>query len=288
MSTSTYRIRHPELKKWGKLAEEQGWRIEPSGGGHIKWYPPEELARQRVGENWQRFYIVTSSTPSTARSLRTAIRSLRQAGLMSAAEWRAHKRENRIAPTREEEKMSSTWKCRHIGCPESFSTANRRDSHEELDCVYPSATSTTEHHAVGDVPPMSSTSRPAPQNRKGTPKRKADCPLCPPERPPMTLQNMGRHFASAHPDASYEGHARGEVYYTWKDDPGYSPTSTLSPPLPPDVDDDELVRQVTATSLREQLIELVFPDGIPADVGKLTAFTAWLAATDTFLAQING
>jgi len=40
------------------------------------------------------------------------------------------------------------------------------------------------------------------------------------------------------------------------------------------------------TSVRQQLIDIVFPDGIPADSQKLSALALWLIATDAFLAQI--
>ena len=62
--------RDPLLKPLFKAAKEQGWKVEYTDGGHLKWIPPE-------GE-----FAITPSTPSDGRrGFLNARSTLRKAGL---------------------------------------------------------------------------------------------------------------------------------------------------------------------------------------------------------------
>lgn len=58
-----------DLKRLMKLAREQGWSVEMTGGHHLRWTPPEGP------------YVICPSTPSDHRSIPNTISNLRKAGL---------------------------------------------------------------------------------------------------------------------------------------------------------------------------------------------------------------
>ena len=58
-----------ELRRLQRLACSQGWRIEVTGGGHMKWLPPNGPA------------VFTSSTPSDKWALVKIEHGLKKAGL---------------------------------------------------------------------------------------------------------------------------------------------------------------------------------------------------------------
>lgn len=60
-----------EMKQLRKLAVEQGWRVEYTKGGHLKWFPP-------VGTE----FVVSSSTPSDYRAIKNLRAMLRRHGLV--------------------------------------------------------------------------------------------------------------------------------------------------------------------------------------------------------------
>ena len=51
------------------IANKRGWRITPTGSGHVRWCPP-------AGE-----IVITSSTPDGKRSITNDLARLRKAGL---------------------------------------------------------------------------------------------------------------------------------------------------------------------------------------------------------------
>lgn len=58
------------IMQWVRRAEQQGWAVRMSTGGHWKWYRPDG-----------RMVASTSSTPSDSRSLNNIRMHLRRAGL---------------------------------------------------------------------------------------------------------------------------------------------------------------------------------------------------------------
>jgi predicted RNA binding protein YcfA (HicA-like mRNA interferase family) len=60
-----------DLKSLRKLAIKQGWRVETTRGGHIKWYPVHGTE-----------FVVTSSTPSDYRAIRNIRSMLKRYGLV--------------------------------------------------------------------------------------------------------------------------------------------------------------------------------------------------------------
>jgi predicted RNA binding protein YcfA (HicA-like mRNA interferase family) len=59
-----------DLKRLRRLAERQGWRVEPTGGGHLRWRSP------RCGR-----VIFTASSPSDYRALQNILSHLKAEGL---------------------------------------------------------------------------------------------------------------------------------------------------------------------------------------------------------------
>ena len=60
-----------ELQDAEAAAVMAGWRIEVTGGNHLKWIPPDKTKP----------IIITSSTPSDVRARKNIIASLRRSGL---------------------------------------------------------------------------------------------------------------------------------------------------------------------------------------------------------------
>lgn len=58
-----------EMKQLRAAAEAAGWRVERSGGNHLKWIPPTGGA------------VFTSATPSDRRAAANMRRDLRRYGL---------------------------------------------------------------------------------------------------------------------------------------------------------------------------------------------------------------
>lgn len=58
------------IKDLRDLAEDQGWQVKFTGGGHIRWMPPNSTVM-----------VHTTSTPSDYRALENLKRDLRKAGL---------------------------------------------------------------------------------------------------------------------------------------------------------------------------------------------------------------
>lgn len=75
-----------ELKR---EAERQGWRVELTGGGHYKWYPPDPT----LG------FVVSSTTPTNS-NLRNHISMLKQRGFVPAGERRTVKPKEECVATR--------------------------------------------------------------------------------------------------------------------------------------------------------------------------------------------
>jgi len=57
------------IKALAKLAQAQGWRIEPTNKGHAKWFPPHD------GD-----IIVTSGTASDRYAINQHLRLMKKAG----------------------------------------------------------------------------------------------------------------------------------------------------------------------------------------------------------------
>ncbi len=62
------------LKELARQALAQGWRVEYTGTGHWKWYPPPPAAG----------LVVTSSTPSDSRAFKNIEADLRRHGFKGA------------------------------------------------------------------------------------------------------------------------------------------------------------------------------------------------------------
>lgn len=60
-----------ELRKASRAARKQGWRIELTRNGHLRWVPPHR----------HREIVYTPCTPSEYRSIRNALSALRLSGL---------------------------------------------------------------------------------------------------------------------------------------------------------------------------------------------------------------
>lgn len=60
------------MKDLVKAAKKQGWRVEPTRGGHIRFTPPWKHMQQ----------IICSSTPSDRHAVRNALSQLRRNGLV--------------------------------------------------------------------------------------------------------------------------------------------------------------------------------------------------------------
>lgn len=59
-----------EIKRLVAQAESQGWRVEPTRGGHLKWMPPDR----------SQSFVISAATPSDHRALKNIISHLRQRG----------------------------------------------------------------------------------------------------------------------------------------------------------------------------------------------------------------
>lgn len=60
------------MKDLMKAAKKQGWRVEPTRSGHIRFTPPWKDKQQ----------IICSSTPSDRNALRNALSQLKRNGLI--------------------------------------------------------------------------------------------------------------------------------------------------------------------------------------------------------------
>lgn len=75
-----------DIKELIQLAQEQGWTIVTSGGGHLAWTPPHDPTRK----------ISTSSSPSDYQAINNIKRDLKAAGLIvDKNEWKASERKRR-------------------------------------------------------------------------------------------------------------------------------------------------------------------------------------------------
>jgi predicted RNA binding protein YcfA (HicA-like mRNA interferase family) len=60
-----------DMKRLRKTAEQQGWRVEDTRGGHVKFLPPDTAQPA----------VVAAGTPSDHRAWRNLLASLRRSGL---------------------------------------------------------------------------------------------------------------------------------------------------------------------------------------------------------------
>lgn len=60
-----------DLKVLARRAEEQGWDLRQTGGGHLKWIAPSGA------------FVFTASTPSDHRAYKNILSSLRRRGFVS-------------------------------------------------------------------------------------------------------------------------------------------------------------------------------------------------------------
>jgi len=61
-----------DMRELKALAESQGWKVTPTGGGHLKWVSPQGAI------------VFGPSTPSDWRSMKNHVGYLRRAGLRVA------------------------------------------------------------------------------------------------------------------------------------------------------------------------------------------------------------
>jgi predicted RNA binding protein YcfA (HicA-like mRNA interferase family) len=63
-------VKSKEIQELIKVAEDQGWRVERSNGGHFKWLAPNGKM------------VITSATPSDKRAFANIQTDLRRYGLI--------------------------------------------------------------------------------------------------------------------------------------------------------------------------------------------------------------
>ncbi len=286
---------HKDMLALVKLGERQGWSVEPSGSGHLRWYPP---ARLKIKLPAGHKYLTTASTPDGNTSFRTNRRKLVKAGLYLAMDEYNRAMEelghgDEPSPPSDHEDKDSVWCCRRddLECPERFTTAAARDVHEMEDHMPAQSTRSAQDDAAAmaaaasgsQVPPTPATT---PTGRKKVPVYPVSC--CIPGSGGRACGWEGTTFGlTAHWTGPKHGIPVKTAKAMWRNQKELLAVRRGAPrfklekdEIPPAPAGETPSRDDPSQPLVKRIQQLLWPEGVPADVDMLLAWAEAIPAIE--------